>query len=109
MIDNGREYIICAALKRLKRRETVGNANPYHEGTNDILDIEIGYRHHDIFQRFKGEVSASPYDQGFYTSKGRFVGREEGMVIACNAGQVPKEKERREDGSIRYLYSEDLY
>lgn len=45
-----KEYILCAAVKRLKRRESCGN--PYYEGTNDILDIELGYRHHDIYQRF---------------------------------------------------------
>ena len=30
-------------------------------------------------------------DQGFYTSKGRFVGRHEAMKIAYEAGQVSEE------------------
>lgn len=41
------------------------------------LNIEIGFRHHDIYQRFEGELSLKNKDQGFYTSKGRFVDRFE--------------------------------
>ena len=91
MIDNSKEYILCAAIRRKRPRE----GSPYWEGTNDIMDIEIGYRHHDIFHRFnnKGdyEVSILMEDQGFYTSKGRFVDRYEGMKIAYEAGQVSEE------------------
>lgn len=91
MIDNSKEYILCAAIRRKQPRE----GYPYWEGTNDIMDIEIGYRHHDIFHRFnnKGnyEVSILMEDQGFYTSKGRFVDRYEAMKIAYEAGQVSEE------------------
>ena len=91
MIDNSKEYILCAAIRRKHPRE----GSPYWEGTNDIMNIEIGYRHHDIFHRFnnKGdcEVSNRMEDQGFYTSKGRFVDRYEGMKIAYEAGQVSEE------------------
>lgn len=83
------ERIICAAILRKEIRSTLGN--PYREGTNDILKIEIGYRHHDIIQRFNNELHKSPYAQGFYTSKGRFVGRHEAMYIAYKTNQVPKE------------------
>lgn len=84
------ERILCAAIRRLNRREC--KSTPYWEGTNDILEIEIGYRHHDIFMRFMGEVSKNPYDQGFYTSLGRYVDRYEGMKIAKDAGQVPQSR-----------------
>lgn len=91
MIDNSKEYILCAAIRRKQPRE----GSPYWDGTNDIMNIEIGYRHHDIFHRFnnKGdyEVSILMEDQGFYTSKGRFVGRHEAMKIAYEAGQVSEE------------------
>ena len=117
-----KEYILCAAIKRI----TPKDCTPYHKGTNDICDIEIGYRHHDILQRFQGEVSKNPYDQGFYTSKGRFVDRFEGMFIAWKAGQVSAKKafggnfdsiediidNSRDDFLLSYiypLYSEDLY
>lgn len=91
MIDNNKEYILCAAIRRKQPRE----GSPYWDGTNDIMNIEIGYRHHDIFHRFNNrgdyEVSILMEDQGFYTSKGRFVGRCEAMKIAYEAGQVSEE------------------
>lgn len=99
-----KEYILCAAVKRLKRRESSGN--PYHEGTNDILDIELGYRHHDIYQRFPNELGVSSKAQGFYTSKGRFVDRREAYKIALEAGQL---SEDRIELNIQWLASEDLY
>lgn len=100
MIDNSKEYILCAAIKRKERRQPQ-SGNPYHEGTNDILDIELGYRHHDIWHRFPGELQSSPDAQGFYTSSGRFVNREEAANIARSSGQL-------KDNS-RILFSEDLY
>lgn len=112
-MDNKQEYILCAAIKRIEGK----NCAPYEYGTNDICFIEIGYRHRDIFNRFQGEVSSSPKDQGFYTSKGRFVDREEAAYIALLAGQIDVKKcfkfRHLEDGSIvrtlKPLNSEDLY
>jgi hypothetical protein len=116
-MNNKREYIICAAIKRIKQRDCIKH---YYE--NDLYDIEIGYRHCDIFARFGEEISKNPYDQGFYTSKGRFVDRKNAMYIAWNAGQVSddvalkcdikKLKEINNSEIINYfnkLYSEDLY
>ena len=112
-MENKQEYIICAAIKRIEDR----NCLPYHDGSNDICFIELGYRHHDILQRFQGEVSKKSKDQGFYTSKGRFVDREEATYIALLAGQIDAEKcfkfKYLEDGSVirtlKPLFSEDLY
>lgn len=116
-MDNKQEYILCAAIKRIERK----NCEPYHDGINDICDIEIGYRHHDILQRFQGEVSKKTKDQGFYTSKGRFVDRNEAMLIAWRAKQVTNEIagsekldlskiiDRGQIEKLNKLYSEDLY
>lgn len=108
MIDNSKEYILCAAIRRNKPL----TANPYWKGTNDICNIEIGYRHHDIFQRFNSQkestVSIKMEDQGFYTSRGRFVDRFEGMKLAYEAGQVNKELAFRGD-EFAPLFSEQLY
>ena len=93
------EWILCSAIKRRERR--VVDGNPYWEGTNDILDIELGMRHHDIFRRFEEEMDPHMEAQGFYTSKGRFVGREEAAKIAYAAGQIFSPANR--------LFSEDLY
>lgn len=94
MIDNTKEYILCAAIKRVSQKKDI---HPYYEGQNDICNIEIGYRHHDILQRFKSDVSNKMEDQGFYTSKGRFVNRYEGMEIAYNAGQVSEDTALKKD------------
>lgn len=120
MIDNSKEYILCAAIRRKHPREGF----PYWEGTNDIMNIEIGYRHCDIFHRFHGELINT--DQGFYTSKGRFVDRIEAMKIAYEAGQVSEEvafskewhlielnvvpnRDLEDKEKYNRLFSEDLY
>lgn len=126
-MNNKVEYIICAAVLRKEPRKIEG-CGPYKEKNNDILKIEIGYRHHDIWQRFHDELKipeeGEPDTNGFYTSKGRFVSREEGMKIAFEAGQVEEKrakwtKEQVEDlwlplknvkpGDFKPLASEDLY
>ena len=109
MIDNTKEYILCAAIRRKEPRKCKVGINPYHPGLNDILDIEIGFRHHDIYHRFYPEMSNKPQDQGFYTSYGRFVNRNEGMRIAYECGQVDKEYAFLSNGEFRELFSEDLY
>lgn len=97
MIDNSKEYILCAAIlrKKWKPKTTLYN--------NDIHKIEIGMRHCDIRDRFAGEILTGPSAQGFYTSKGRFVSREEGEDIARKCGQISGNL----IGSV--LTSEDLY
>jgi len=93
------EFILCAAIKRKQPRQV--EVNPYYE--NDILTVELGYRHHDIFIRFGDEISRNPSDQGFFTSKGRFVNRKEAAIIAKTAGQVSS------NFSQSRLFSEDLW
>lgn len=56
MIDNKKEYILCAAILR----NNPNDCEPYHPGISDICNIEIGWRHHDIFQRFKKDVKREP-------------------------------------------------
>lgn len=91
------ERILCSAIRRITPRESCN----YHH--NDIHLIEIGYRHHDTFARFRDEVSRKPEDQGFYTSNGRFVDRYEACKIAKESGQIEVDDEKI------ILYSEDLY
>lgn len=96
MIDNNKEYILCAAIKRKKPRNCY---KCYYQQLSDIFEIELGYRHPDIMYRFFREVDNSA--QGFYTSKGRFVDRKEAAKIAYNCGQIDKQ--------VDVLFSEDLY
>lgn len=97
------EYILCAAIERIEPKDCVK-----HYYNNDIYRIELGYRHCDIYARFKDEVCKSIYSQGFYTSRGRFVDRQEAFMIAYHANQIPISlyDERGENGK---LYTEDLY
>lgn len=100
---NKPEFILCAATKRNEPRKV--ESNPYWSGTNDILNVELGYRHHDIFRRFNveddKEIDTGMYAQGFFTSKGRWVSRSDAAKIAYAAGQI--------DSPVRLLTSEDLY
>lgn len=88
-----KERIICAAIHK--------------EGEIDMADeplIYCGHRHNNILWQSE-KVSRSPYHQGFLTSKGRFVDRKEGLIIALENNQV------LDINNIRggKLYSEDLY
>ena len=98
-----KEYVLCAAIKR----KTPINVKSKNYKTNtleadDIYSIEIGRRHNDILARF-GKSYLDVTKQGFYTSYGRFVSREEALQIAKESGQVSK------DIDDSRLFSEDLY
>ena len=72
-----------------------------------------GHRHADIIHTVynligkrtctHGTDCTGEFEQGFVTNKGRFVDRQEGMLIARDAGQVIS------DTTSDTLYSEDLY
>ena len=97
------EYILCAAIKRIKPVEVAAhNYQTNNQQPDDIYSIEIGRRHNDIMSRF-GKTCLDVTKQGFYTSWGRFVSREEALQIAKSAGQVS------ETISETKLFSEDLY
>lgn len=110
MIDNKKEYILCSAV-RLKNehfteedlRVTYKHHSYWDEygQVDDIYFIETGRRHADILYKNTGRISKNPFDQGFYTSYGRFVSREEAAKIAFECGQIEQETNR--------LFSEDLY
>lgn len=97
----GKEYILCAAIKRLKPVPVIAyNYKTSTKEQDDIYSIEIGRRHNDIMARF-GKKVLDVKQQGFYTSYGRFVDRKEALKIAKDAGQIELEN--------GILYSEDLY
>ena len=49
----GKEYILCAAIKRLKPVSVVAyNYKTLTKDQDDIYAIEIGRRHNDIMARF---------------------------------------------------------
>jgi len=102
MIDNTKEYILCAAIHILD-----GNVYEHQpKGINSGI-VYLGRRHHNCFRsaRIEKYFPRPPILQGFITSKDRFVDRKEAMIIACEAGQVIEIKESRKG----ILVSEDLY
>ena len=88
-----KEYIICSAIH-----------NPEDKDMAEQPLIYCGLRHPNILWQSK-LVSRDPYHQGFLTSKGRFVNREEALIIALENDQVLDKNEIRG----KSLHSEDLY
>lgn len=91
MIDNTKEYILCAAVQ--------------YYGEKLVF---CGYRHSDCYQVITSLCpdieKLSSFKQGFLTSKNRFVSRSEAAEIAFRAGQIG-----HFDPDEPFLISEDLY
>lgn len=98
------ERIICAAVyfKSSKKYE--------HQPKNiESGFVLAGWRHFNILPIAKllnRKMIGPDHTQGFLTSKGRFVNRQEGRVIAYNAKQT---KSLISNGKIKDLFSEDIY
>lgn len=91
------EIIICAAVRyndKVWRGHRHGNAI---EAQRDEMSYSNSRK-----QLIKLQINK---DQGFITSKNRYVGREEAWELAKAAGQIIERKHQTEG----YLYSEDLY
>lgn len=80
---------------------------------DDTGKVYYGHRHNNCIESASGELSWTmnrqemlkiKKTQGFVTSEGRFVDREEAWKIAEIANQII-----RQSGGKGTLYSEDLY
>lgn len=69
------------------------------------LSLPAPARHCHVLARMPARMARAvlPSDQGFLTSDGTFVGREEALQIAHRTGQLLKPTTHRE------LFSEDLW
>lgn len=135
MIDNTKEYIICAAYWY----KIDGDESPHGFVAKNIsTGVVFGqYRHCNVIHNFKKATgirtseSEVDYVDGFLTSKGNFVDRVQASELAYYAGQIPQEKafnkfwngkyesalgdEPRErwrdskDYKFKGIFSEDLY
>ena len=111
MIDNSKEYILCAAnwYKNFplgKDDLPVGFPRPknIHEGI-----VFCGQRHHNCLYQMVAITGKKQHEiggdiQGFLTSTNQFVTREEALKIALKCGQIDKPEYSNEQ-----LFSEDLY
>ena len=97
------ETVLCSAIW-YDDGEVYPHQETYGVKTGFVL---CGYRHHNIIgvfstnDKFRKDGKAYKTMQGFVTSSGRFVDREQAAIIAYNAFQT-----ERCGGK---LYSEDLY
>lgn len=108
------ERILCAAIY-----VNTGKAEPPRRSYSypPLGLVFSGWRHGDCFTTLNawaeklspeerdqiGEEQLRGRDQGFLTSTGRYVNREEAYEIALAAGQLSRER------ASRSLTSEDLY
>ncbi len=85
----GAERIECAAIK-------------HFDGTE--FSVPSPGRHNHVIAFMQGRYGEGHHEQGFITSRGRFVDRREALVIASAAGQI-----RVKTGDPDVLYSEDVW
>lgn len=109
--STGAERIICAAVWYkeipIKKEIPFESTNPKNCLTGLVFS---GHRHGQcIYTKCAitglRDCESGENEQGFLTSKNRFVSREEALIIALRENQVMNIKEVRGDR----LFSEDLY
>lgn len=96
------EYIICAAIHY---DDGIKRPHPPRNLTTGI--VMSGWRHGNCFVGLAAVFPDYEYNrsdkvvQGFLTSRGRFLNREEAGALAFEAGQI--------ENPITCLFSEDIY
>jgi hypothetical protein len=73
-----------------------------------IASLPQPLRHHDVIHALHriGVPDQGPLNQGFITSRGRYVGREEAVWVAIRAEQIILPKRTHPQTQ---LFSEDLW
>jgi hypothetical protein len=110
MIDNTKEYILCAAIWF-----DDGIVHAHQPINIDIGIVMMGFRHCNCFASIGGLVKerldAGIHEkaQGFLTSLNRFVTREEAAEIALSQGQFANDFEKSDVERSHYLFSESIY
>lgn len=70
----------------------------------EMLSLPTPARHHDIIRVFAHNGPEALANQGFRTSRNRFVDRVEGLQIAQAAGQI-----KQKHGNANRLFTEDMW
>jgi len=78
-------------------------------GNNTFYSLPKPNRHHNVFDIIDVErpdliINNLMEKQGFITSKGRFVDRKEGLLIASTANQLIRKTQ-----PLYLLFSEDMW
>lgn len=96
MIDNSKEYVICAAIWYKHKFRTPPPRGFIAQNLKEGMVIGQ-WRHGNCIYTHKQSrlsrcIGEEKQVQGFLTSKGNFVDRWQGMKIAYEAGQVSAER-----------------
>lgn len=93
-----REIVICSAIRLHDGR--VFRCHRHHDGLRTVRDVVESHQTGAWEQQYRRQ-----HEQGFVTSRNRFVSRAEGLLLQTAAG-IPS---ARVDGYGGKLFSEDLY
>lgn len=131
MIDNSKEYVLCAAIwykdgteaprgmiaQNIDSGVVIGQWR--HGNCINIRATNPAWNKKTLKERSDRENQAVPMDvladrwddeydyvDGFLTSKGRFVDRWQGMAVAYLAGQVPYERAKNKRYTGDYVDNE---
>ena len=110
MIDQTKEYIVCSAIWF-----DDGQVHAHQPFNIEIGIVHMGLRHCNCFASVGGLVKEriaagiDEKEQGFLTSKNRFVTREEAAVIALSQGQFKDIASKEHVERVLTLHSEDIY
>jgi hypothetical protein len=113
---NNKKYVVISEKKPLEEKPTNPDERIICSGIQITSTGKVynGHRHNHCIEAMNGELSWSMNRQqiskiekvqGFVTSHGRFVTREEGLIIAVAQNQVLDATQIRGN----QLFSEDLY
>lgn len=129
MIDNSKEYIICAAVwyqdgTEAPRGFIAQNINTgvvigqWRHGncinvrsTNPLWNAKkLAERKGEVpmFNKYEDTLEYFQYVDGFLTSEGRFVDRWQGMQVAYEAGQVDEKRAKKKDYNGEKYTSEEF-
>lgn len=133
MINNSKEWILCAAIwykdgteaprgmiaQNIDSGVVIGqwrHGNCINiRATNPLWNKKTLKERSDrenqaVPMRISTETPDIEYDyvDGFLTSKGRFVDRWQGMAVAYLAGQVPYERAKKKDYTGEYVDNEEF-
>lgn len=96
------EYVLCAAIHYEDGKEYA------HQPRNLVTGLAVsGWRHHNCFITLatcfpdRSYIGDDKLTQGFLTSKGNFLNREEAAALAFASGQTTEPLTR--------LFSEDVW
>ena len=116
MIDNSKEYVLCAAIwykdgtkapmgfiaQNIDSGVVIGqwrhgnviNVRATNRAWNKLIVDEFGREGHELEHKefTKSDIEKYDYVDGFITSRGRFVDRWQAAELALSAGQVDEKR-----------------